>query len=581
MMKRFEEAVSRLRPYLFYTLRSRVIAILLLSSLVPLVLIGGVSYYMIASMLNNKVMNGVRSQLEQTAFSLDKEIQSLNHVAMQLSFEGGVGLDFKAYLSSADFYEQYMLEQSIQNYIDLITYTSPNIGLVHYYFSDTRKNAFRSNDMTSDFYPDKLPKLYSFSGITYHAIHKSFKLGVDSLVLSVDRRIFIPEYGTLHVYVETNPQLVSHILGTGQSGMETAYLMTDEHNRIVYSEKEDEFAIGQELSDKQSDGARSGYLFTEKAGDWTWAAIISKQDFDKEKYSWLRNFVIFGTVSLAVALGFASILWRTVYKPLAGFNKEIRLLQNNGGFHSILKYPRIAEFDYVLNRFDEMRQRIWRLLQEARRNEKLRAELEVEKLMVQINPHFIHNTLDTVRWLARLNSQDEIERLVATLNKVLYYNMGKGGTATIGQEIALLNDYVTLQQIRYDFRFEIGIKAEDDLMDVPIPRFILQPLVENSLYHGLGDEGKIEVKAAFDEDKHIRIEVNDNGAGMSEEEIRQLFEPETGNRKKKGMGIGIGYVRRVIAARYGDDASLDIRSKPGEGTSIVLCIPIEVEQTGE
>ncbi|MFK2827301.1 histidine kinase, partial [Bacillus sp. B190/17] len=138
---------------------------------------------------------------------------------------------------------------------------------------------------------------------------------------------------------------------------------------------------------------------------------------------------IFGTVSLAVALGFALMLWRTVYKPLTGFNKEIRLLQNSG-FHSVPKYPRIAEFDYVLDRFEEMRQRISQLLQEVRRNEKLKAELEVEKLMFQINPHFIHNTLDTVRWLARLNSQNEIERLVATLNKVLFYNMGKGGTAT-------------------------------------------------------------------------------------------------------------------------------------------------------
>jgi two-component system sensor histidine kinase YesM len=530
-------------------------------------------------------MNGVRSQLEQTAFSLDKELQSLNHVAMQLSFESGVGLEFQAYLSSVDVYEKFIIEQSIQNYIDLITYTNPNVGLVHYYFSNTRENAFRTtNGMTKEFYPDKLPKIYSYSGITYHALHKSLKPGTDSLVLSIDRRMFIPGYGNLHVYVETNPKLVSHILGSAHPGMEIANLMTDENNRIVYSEKEDEFAIGKEImpehSGKMPDATGSSYLFTEKAGDWTWGAIIPKQDYDREKYSWLRQFALFGMVSLAAALVFALILWRTVYKPLAGFNKEIRLLQNSG-FHSILKYPRIAEFDYVLDRFEEMRQRIWQLLQEVKRNEKLKAELEVEKLMFQINPHFIHNTLDTVRWLARLNSQDEIERLVATLNKVLYYNMGKGGTATIGQEIALLNDYVTLQQIRYDFRFEIGIKAEDRLMDVPIPRFILQPLVENALYHGLGDEGKIEVNAFFDEEKHIRIEVNDNGTGMSEEEIRQLLDSETGNRRKSGMGIGIGYVCRMIAARYGDDASLDIRSKPGEGTSIVLRVPIEEERRGE
>lgn len=584
MTKRSGMSASRMRPYLFYTLRSRVIAVLLLSSLVPLILIGYVSYYTIASMLDNKVLTGVRSQMEQTAFSLDKEIQSLNHVAMQLSFEGGVGIELKAYLSAEDIYEKYILEQSIQNYINLITYTNPNVGLIHYYFSDTNKSAFKDYGVTFDFRPEEIPKLYTFSGITYHALHKSLGSLSDSLVLSVDRRIFIPGYGNLHVYVETNPNLVSHVLGSGQHGMPMAYLMSDDRNRIAYSENDEEFALGTEfvpeLASKLPQETRSSYLFAEKTGEWTWAAIIPKKVYDREKYSWLRQFAIIGFVSLAVALGFASMLWRTVYKPLSGFNKEIRLLQISG-FHSLLKYPRIAEFDYVLDRFEEMRQRIWQLLQEVKRNEKLKAQLEVEKLMFQINPHFIHNTLDTVRWLARLNSQEEIERLVTTLNKVLYYNMGKGGTATIGQEIALLNDYVALQQIRYDFQFEIDIRTEDGLMEVPIPRFILQPLVENALYHGLGDDGRIEVRAAFDGEKFIRVEVTDNGTGMSEEEIGQLFASESGERRKSGMGIGIGYVHRMIRARYGEEASIDIRSKPGEGTSIVLRLPVAEERQGE
>jgi two-component system sensor histidine kinase YesM len=210
----------------------------------------------------------------------------------------------------------------------------------------------------------------------------------------------------------------------------------------------------------------------------------------------------------------------------------------------------------------------------------MKSRLEVEKLLFQINPHFIHNTLDTVRWLARLNGQEQIERLVSILNKVLYYNMGKGGTATLGREIACLNDYVELQQIRYDFQFEVDIQAGDELMDVPIPRFILQPLVENSLYHGLGDDGWIEVKAGFEGEDCIRIEVKDNGLGMHVEEIRRLLDSGIEERRKTGMGIGIHYVNRMIKVQYGDRASLTINSELGIGTSIVLLIPITDEQDG-
>ncbi|WP_158301946.1 sensor histidine kinase [Paenibacillus mesophilus] len=534
-------------------------------------------------MLDNKIVNSVQNQLNYTAFSLEKELKSLNHVAMQLSFEQEVGKDLSRYLAS-DYYDRFQLEQEIKNYIFLITYTNPNIGLIHYYFSDTKQSVFTDTGISLDLHPDELPKLYSFGGISYHALHPSIDILSDSLVLSVDRRIFIPGYDNLHIYVETSPKLLSQLLGDNQSGMTTAYLMSDTQNRIVYSENVVEFTFGSILSPENSGlpfrKTQNSYLFSEKSSEgWGWTAVIPKVEYDKEKNSWIRQFALIATVTLMAALGFAWMLWRTVYKPLTGFNKEIRLFQV-GSLHSPLNYPKIAEFDYVLDRFEEMRQRIRQLLLEVEQNEKMKSRLEVEKLLFQINPHFIHNTLDTVRWLARLNGQEQIERLVSLLNKVLYYNMGKGGTATLGREIACLNDYVALQQIRYDFKFEVDIQAGDELLNVPIPRFILQPLVENSLYHGIGDNGLIIVKAGFQGEDRIRIEVKDSGLGMDVEEIRRVLDSSTEERRKTGMGIGIHYVNRIIKVQYGDRASLTIRSEPGIGTSIVLLIPIIDEPEG-
>lgn len=108
-----------------------------------------------------------------------------------------------------------------------------------------------------------------------------------------------------------------------------------------------------------------------------------------------------------------------------------------------------------------------------------------------------------------------------------------------------------------------------------VPRFILQPLVENSLYHGLDDEGHILVIVSLNHG--IEIAVHDNGAGMSEEHIQKLLTSKTSEQQKSGMGIGMNYVKRTIESRYGQRAKLEIKSEPGKGTSIFLTLPFEEE----
>lgn len=184
-----------------------------------------------------------------------------------------------------------------------------------------------------------------------------------------------------------------------------------------------------------------------------------------------------------------------------------------------------------------MREQIWELFAEVERKEKRRVDLEVEKLLYQINPHFLMNTLDTVHWLALMNGQNEIDRLVSSLNKLLHYNLGKlGAASTINEEIEALKQYLTLQQIRYDFKFDVQMHVDEEVMSMPVPRFILQPLVENSLYHGLSDDGYIRVDVNLT--NAILISIQDNGSGMSEETIHNLLHNPDIENKKSAWGSG-------------------------------------------
>jgi two-component system sensor histidine kinase YesM len=179
-----------------------------------------------------------------------------------------------------------------------------------------------------------------------------------------------------------------------------------------------------------------------------------------------------------------------------------------------------------------------------------------------------------------MNGQTEIDRLVALFTRVLHYNLGKEGRiVTLGEELEVLQDYLALQQIRYAHQFRVEIDFDEQFRPVVIPRFILQPIVENAIHHGLGEhglhdaEGLIRIAARRDGDD-LLIAVQDNGKGMTDEAIARLLSGDAGTRPKSGLGIGLRYVKQTMELYYGDKASIAITAEPGVGTTFRLRLPL-------
>ncbi len=569
-----------------HSLKNRVAAVLLLSTIIPLVLSGGISYFSITSILENKIQNGVHSNLKQVQISLVNTLANLNHVSQQLAFNGTVGRDLSKYLEMDDLLLKDRLGKEIQNNVNLINFTNPDLGRMFYYFADTQSYVFPEPMLSDQFVPESNPKLLQQGELTYYGPHQTaMSRFIDRMVLSATRKVDVPGYDNLYIYIETSFQLTQNVLQADNTSMNVGHLLVNENNQVTYSENAQLFPVGSRYEPARNrEGiyeTQGSLLFEEPhAQGWKLVAVIPKESYNSEKNLWIRQFALFTCVSILIALIFFWTIWRTIRKPLARFNKEIKQVHDSN-FHSPLKMTKIIEFDFLLRKFQQMRQQIWELLQEIKEKEKRKTEMEVEKLLFQINPHFIHNTLDTIRWLARSQGMKEIDNLISALNRVLYYNMGKGGPSTIREEIAALKDYVELQRIRYDFAFTVNVHANEDVLNLPIPRFILQPLVENSLYHGLKDEGRIEVRIEAVEGRYASIQVQDNGAGMKEEEMKRLLENHTRERRKVGMGIGLYYVNRMIRAQYGDTASFDISSESGKGTTMAIRIPLDEERSME
>jgi two-component system sensor histidine kinase YesM len=287
----------------------------------------------------------------------------------------------------------------------------------------------------------------------------------------------------------------------------------------------------------------------------------------------MAKFALLGLLSIMISLLLGLSIWKIVYGPLRTINKEIKLLAQNN-FHSQMKLTGILEFDGLLEQFFNMKNKLADLFKELEEKERKKRVVEIEKLLHQINPHFLHNTLNTVQWLARMNGQDEIDRLVALFTRVLHYNLGKeGGVVSLGEEIGVLQDYVDLQRIRYAYHFDVQIKVDPSLMQERIPRFIMQPIVENAIYHGLKDKnGYIQIDVCK-EGGDLAITVKDNGAGMTDQDIIRLLDNQADESNKVGMGIGLSYVKHMLEVYYGDRAAMEIKGVIGEGTTFKLRLP--------
>lgn len=192
---------------------------------------------------------------------------------------------------------------------------------------------------------------------------------------------------------------------------------------------------------------------------------------------------------------------------------------------------------------------------------------EIKALMSQINPHFLYNTLDTIKWQARFSNNLEIEETVTDLGFILRASMNQSDTLiTVKEELEFINNYLRIQKKKYEDKFEFILNVQKEVLDKEIPKFILQPLIENALVHGIEPKenaGLIELNAWID-DNYLFFSVADDGVG-TEVEIKDLGQES----------IGINNVNQRIKLHYGEEYSIQWKSIPEEGTVVYIKIPAE------
>lgn len=232
------------------------------------------------------------------------------------------------------------------------------------------------------------------------------------------------------------------------------------------------------------------------------------------------------------------------------------------------------EIGYLTYTYNSMLQRIDELVNNVQRSELLRKESAYKALQAQVKPHFLYNTLETIRMLAESNNDQQVADIAYSFGQFMRYSLSGGHERfRLSDEVRNIENYMRIQKTRLGDRLDYSIEIGAETDQIPCPQFILQPLVENCIVHGLASirrQGRLVIRIA-DRDTHITIEIADNGAGMTEErleEIRKLLSNrlDIAEFSTQDSGHGIYNVSERIKTYYGEDSRLEVDSKPGEGT---------------
>ena len=212
----------------------------------------------------------------------------------------------------------------------------------------------------------------------------------------------------------------------------------------------------------------------------------------------------------------------------------------------------------------------------AEHNAKRKSEFDT--LQSQINPHFLYNTLDIIVWMIENENSDKAVNIVTALAKFFRISLSKGkNIITVKDEVEHVRNYLMIQNMRFKNRFEYSIDVDEEVLSYSSLKLMLQPLVENAIYHGMefmDGDGEIDVKV-FKEGDSLYFTIKDNGLGMSEDMVETLLSKDF-VPSKKGSGIGVKNVNERIKLYFGSEYGLKVESEPDEGTKITIHLPAVV-----
>jgi two-component system sensor histidine kinase YesM len=313
---------------------------------------------------------------------------------------------------------------------------------------------------------------------------------------------------------------------------------------------------------------------SEKTG-FKYVNFMPREDWDQEITNLRNGVIIISLFASLVTMLLAYLFMKSIYNPMYRLLNAMNQTVNKKNFEYQIHEQRKDEFGVLFLGFNSMIRDIQQLIKNLYEEKLLKQEFELKLMQSRMNPHFLYNTLNSIYSIAKLHKVNEVTEMAYALSHFFRHSLKADDWITVKEMLEQINNYLKIQKIRYRDKFEVTIDVEDDLMNMPILKLLLQPLVENAIIHGVEmkeGKGKISI-AGYKLDDHVVFIVVDDGLGMPTPRLEEIREHLNAGAEPSMELFALSNVNQRIKHYYGENYGLEIFSQLHKGTTVEITLP--------
>ncbi len=543
---------------MFHSMRSKMILMMLAVTASLTVVITMIFYGRSADQIEENYVENLYARIRQMGEALDESLGEIYFLTVQASCDEDILAKTKDYLASGE--EERLAE--IAQLLRMYSKRNVDVGSIYLMLPQEK---IAETTLTPQLIEDPLRE-------------SGHLLVFSSPVEDSDGRICAYIMSNL-----TERSLYYNYLDGLEDGKTSKAMLLDGTGRIVSAKEL--FEVGQNHEAKQENGEKP-------ENEQEMISVQYQMDFfgysfwmEREKSEVLfdlKEIQAFMAVILAAVFGIGAVLiiliTRAMYQPLKNLTETMELVSGGELFRRV-EVTAKDEIGTLSKNFNDMLAHIESLIGRLVQEEMLKKNAELEALQYQITPHFMYNTLNSIKYAALLRGEEEIGGLIEDFTELLQASINKKGRfVTVADEVHFAQNYMNLQRMRYEEEIVVDYQVQEEAFACFVPRLVLQPLVENAILHGLdlkAGKNRIVIGGRVEEGR-LCLWVEDNGRGMSEAQIEQLLQEN--HKKEKGLsGIGVSNVKERMQLYYGEAGKVTCVSSEA-GTKVCMCLPAYKEQ---
>ncbi|GMA97434.1 histidine kinase [Pelosinus sp. IPA-1] len=595
-----------------FKIRTRLVLLFTILSIIPLLITVILVYKDSSDALKAKISTYSLQVMSQVSENIKRELDRLENDSVEIGFSDVVQNTLVHYDQMGEWELEHAIYIMRENHVKKFSFLHDVSDVLLYTKSGKKINAYGdagfSFNLKQDYLDNYLSQLHEKDGgvvwvpinteneyhLVKHATSAEQLSKSNGVLLGRAVRALSEGDRIGYLMIRTNERYLSNIYKDIDIGQGSEIFVLDKTGRVISSRSphipvtkpyfdakmmgkiKENFEVSQHVFSLDIEGEKYLVSFAPVEGvDWFVVSTIPFSYINSDSQKIYAGAIFIAIICFVIAVLLAYLFSSSILAPLNRLRKGMKQVQG-GNLSVIVQDHCNDEIGELTQNFNNMLIEIKSLMDNIKNQENQKRLAELKALQAQINPHFLSNTLNTVKFLAKSQKANNIESLTTSLIQLFHMTMGKGDDLiTIEKELEYITNYINIQEYRYLNKFKVSFDIEPEILECKIPRLLLQPVVENALIHGIGPmdgQGMVVIKGFF-YDKDIKITITDNGVGIPEEELEVILQKDQECEAMRVNGIGIANAGERIKMYFGAQYGLSIESAQGLYTTVEITIP--------